>query len=106
MSGVCGSTFFGPSPWGPREGSKVNYHIRKINFKDFIPNFIFVLKNKRNGIFIMSPGSYSRGWDLGLLVGHFFSKHGRLAYQIEGGGEQNEEQVKCSPYGQTCDLKV
>ena len=20
----------------------------------------------------MSPGSYSRGWDLGLLVGHFF----------------------------------
>ena len=54
----------------------------------------------------MSPGSYSRGWDLGLLVGLFFSKHGHVAYQIEGDGEQNGEQVKCSPYGQTCDLKV
>ena len=43
-----------------------------VNFKDFIPNFMFVLKNKRNGIFIMSPGEYSRGWDFGLLVGQFF----------------------------------
>ena len=67
---------------------------------------MFELKNKRNWIFIMSPGSYSRGWDLGLLVGQFFSKHGHVAYQMEGDGEQNGEQVKCSPYGQTCDLKV
>ena len=72
MSGVCGSTFFLTIPLGPREGSKVNYQIQKVNFKDFIPNFKFVLKNKRNGIFIMSPRSYSRGWDLGLLVGQFF----------------------------------
>ena len=72
MSEVCGSTIFGPSPWGPGEGSKVNYQIRKVDFKIFIPNFMFVLKNKRNGIFIMSPGSYSRGWDLGLLGGKFF----------------------------------
>ena len=64
--------FFWTIPLGPREGSKVNYQIPKVNFKDFIPNFMFVLKNKRNGIFIISPGSYSRGWDLGLLVGHFF----------------------------------
>ena len=84
----------------------VNYQIRKVNFKDFITNFMFVLKNKRNGIFIMSPGSYTRGWDLGLLVGQFFSKHGRVAYQIEGDGEQNRNQVKSSPYGQTCDHKV
>ena len=68
---------------------------------------MFVLKNKRNGIFIMSPGSYSRGWDLGLLGGQFrFSKHGRVAYQTEGDGEQNRIQVKCSPFGQTCDLEV
>ena len=64
--------FFGAIPVGPGEGSKVNYQIRKVNFKDFIPNFMFVLKNKRNGILIMSPGSYSREWDLGLLVGQFF----------------------------------
>ena len=68
---------------------------------------MFVLKNKRNGIFIMSPGSYSRGWDFGLHGGQFpFSKHGRVAYQIEEDGEQNGTQVKCSPYGQTCDLEV
>ena len=33
---------------------------------------MFVLKNKGNGIFIMSPGSYSWGWDLGLLGVNFF----------------------------------
>ena len=33
---------------------------------------MFVLKNKRNGIFIISPGSYSRGLDLGLLRVQFF----------------------------------
>ena len=95
--------FFGPIPWGPGEGSKVTYQIRKVNFKDFIPNSMFVLKNKRNGIFIMSPGSYSR---LGVACWSFFSKHGHVAYQIEGDGKQNGEQVKCSPYGQTCDLTV
>ena len=36
----------------------------------------------------------------------FYSKHGRVAYQIEGDGEQNGIQVKCSPYGKTCDLEV
>ena len=55
----------------------------------------------------MSPGSHSRGWDLGLLGGQFlFFKHGCVAYQTEGDGEQNRIQVKCSPYGQTCDLEV
>ena len=76
--------------------------------KIFIPNFMFVLKNKRNGIFIMLPGSYSRGWDLGLLGFKIFifSKHGHEAYQIEGDGEQNRIQDKFSPYCQTCDLEV
>ena len=69
---------------------------------------MLVLKNKRYRIFIMSPGSYSRGWDLGLLGGQnlFFSKLGHVAYQIEGDGEQNGIQVKCSPYGQTCYLEM
>ena len=44
--------------------------------------------------------------DLGLLGVKFFSKHFRLAYQIEGDDEQNLIQVKFSPYGQTCDLEV
>ena len=46
------------------------------------------------------------GWVLGLLGVNFFSKHGRVAYQIEGDDEQNWIQVKFSPYGQTCDLEV
>ena len=29
-----------------------------------------------------------------------------MAYQIEGDGKQNGIQVKCSSYGQTCDLEV
>ena len=67
---------------------------------------MFVLKNKGNWIFIMSPGSYSRDGTWGCLGGQFlFSKHGRVAYQTEGDGEQNRIQVKCSPYGQTCDLR-
>ena len=49
-----------------------------------------------------------QGWDLGLLgVNIFiFFKHGRVAYQIKGDGEQNGIQVKCSSYGHTCDLEV
>ena len=53
----------------------------------------------------MSPGSYSRVGTWGCL-GPFFSKHGRVAYQIEGDDEQKGIQVKFSPYGQTCDLEV
>ena len=86
MSGVCDSTFFG-HPLGPHRGvHRSTIIFEKSISKIFIPNFMFVLKNKRNGIFIMSPGLYSRGWDLGLLGVNFFffSKHGRVAYQIEG----------------------
>ena len=34
----------------------------------------------------------------------FFFKHGHVAYQIDGGDEQNIMQVKFSSYGQTGDL--
>ena len=54
---------------------------------------MFVLKKKKK-------------WDLGLLGVNFLSKHGRVAYQIEGDGEQNGIQVKFSPYRQTYDLEV
>ena len=39
----------------------------------------------------MSPGSYSRGGTWGCLGVKilFFSKHGHVAYQIEGDGEKN-----------------
>ena len=72
MSGVCDSTFFGHSPGAPGRVQRSTIIFEKSISKIFIPNFMFVLKNKRNGIFIMSPGSYSRGWDFGLLGGQIF----------------------------------
>ena len=104
MSWVFDSTYLGHPPGAPGRIQRSTIIFEKSISKIFIPNFMFVLKNKRNGIFIMSPVSYSRGWDLGLLgvkIFFYFSKHGRVAYQIEGGGEQNGIQVKYPPYGQT-----
>ena len=71
MSGVCGSTFLGHPPGAPGRVHRSTIRFEK-SISKIIPNFMFVLKNKRNGISIMSPGSYSRGWDLGLLVGQYF----------------------------------
>ena len=51
-----------------------------------------------------TPGGGTWGC-LGIKI-LIISKHGRVAYQIEGVGEQNKIQVKCSPYGQACDLEV
>ena len=48
-----------------------------------------------------------KAWDFGALGcpgSHFFFKHGHVAYQIDGGDEQNIMQVKFSSYGQTGDL--
>ena len=66
---------------------------------------MFVLKNKRMRFSLCRLGR-TPGVGLGVAWGHLFSKHGRVAYQIEWGDEQNGIQVKFSPYGQTCDLEV
>ena len=67
---------------------------------------MFVLKKKEMGFSLCRLGHTRGDGTWGCLWVNFFSKHGRVAYQIEGDGEQNGEQVKCKPYGQTCDLKV
>ena len=67
---------------------------------------MFVLENKRMRFSLCRLGC-TPGVGLGVAWGRiFFSKHGRVAYQIEGDDEQNGIQVKFSPYGQTCDLEV
>ena len=66
---------------------------------------MFVLKNKRMRFSLCRLGC-TPGVRLGVARGQFFSKHGRVAYQIEGDDEQNAIQVKFSPYAQTCDLEV
>ena len=98
--------FFGAIPLGPRGGFKSQLSDLKSQFQRFfIPNFMFVLKNKRMRFHYVA-WVVLKGWDLGLLGVNFFFKHGRVAYQIEGDDEQNGLQVKFSPYGQTCDLEV
>ena len=57
------------------------------------------------GFSLCRLGHTSGGGTWGCL-GSIFSKHGHVAYQIEGDGEQKGIQVKCSTYGQTCDLEV
>ena len=101
---VVQQRFFGAIPLGPK-GSKVNYHIWKVNFKDFYTKLCLFSKIKEWDFHYVT-WVVLQGWDLGLLGVNFFSKHGHVAYQIEGDDEQNGIQVKFSPYGQTCDLEV
>ena len=56
--------FFGPPPWALGRGQKDKYHLISITksiLKIFIPNFVCVLTNETEGIFILSPGSCPRG---------------------------------------------
>ena len=107
MNGARNVKFsFGPAPWGPGEGSK--YHLISITksiSKIFIPNFVCVLTNERyktyQTFFFLfcrlghAPGVGLWGTGGGQGVKKFF-KHGHVAYQIDGDGEQNRMQVTFS----------
>ena len=50
MNGARNVYFFGSAPLGPGEGSKgqISFNFNyKVNFKNFIPNFVCVLTNER-----------------------------------------------------------
>ena len=53
--------------------------------------------NISNNIFVLMPGSCIRGgtWDGSQII--IFSKHGHVAYQIEGDDKRNRIQVNLSP---------
>ena len=98
--------FWGHPPEAQGRVQRSTIIFEKSISKIFIPNFMFVLKNKRMRFSLFRLGR-TPGVGLGVAWGQFFfSKHGRVAYQIEGDDEQNGIQVKFSPYGQTCDLEV
>ena len=65
-------------------------------------------KIKEMGFSLCLLGRTLGGGTWGCLGSNFFffSKHGRVAYQIEGDGQQNGIQFKFLPDGQTCDLEV
>ena len=106
MSGVCGSTFFGPPPGAPGRVQRSTIRFEKSISKILYQTLCLFSKIKEMGFSLCRLGHTPGGGTLGCLCVNFFFKNGCVAYQIEGDGEQNREQVKCSPYGQTCDLKV
>ena len=72
--GHATSNFFGPAPWGPGEGSKgqISFNFNyKVNFQDFIPNFVCVLTNERYKTHQTRFSFFSwvmpKGWDSGAL---------------------------------------
>ena len=65
---------------------------------------MFVLKNKKMGFSLCRLGHTPGGGTWGCLWVIFFQTWS-CAYQIEGDDEQNGEQVKCSPYGQSCSFR-
>ena len=69
MNGTCNVKFVGLALWGPWEGSKgqisLNFNY-KVNLKDFYTKLCMCshkgkIQNISNGIFILSPGSCTRG---------------------------------------------
>ena len=71
--------------------------------KIFIPNFVCVVQMKNTNHIRLNIHSVTlvmpQGWDFGALGcpgGHFFFKHGHVAYQIDGDDEQNKMQVELS----------
>ena len=107
MSGVCGSIFLGHPPEALGRVQRSTIRFEKSISKILYQTLCLFSKIKEMGFSLCRLGHTPGGGTWGCLwVNYFFSKHGRVAYQVEGDGEQNGEQVKCSPYSQTCDLKV
>ena len=103
--GCATALFWGRPPGAQGRVQRSTIIFEKSISKIFILNFMFVLKNKRMRFSLCRLGRIP-GVGLGVAWGHFFPKHGRVAYQIEEDDEQNGIQVKFSPYGQTCDREV
>ena len=100
------SYFFGPAPWGSKGQISCNFNY-KVIFRDLFTKLCvcshkYKIQNISEGIFILSPGSCTRGGTLGCrgFPGGrklFFSKHGHVAYQIDGDDKQNRMQVFFHP---------
>ena len=78
MNGACNvKLFFGPTPWGPGEGSKGQISFKfnyKVHFKEFYTKLCMCshkgkIQNISDGIYILTPGSRPRGGTLGRWGG-------------------------------------
>ena len=95
-------TFLAPPPV---EGSKgqISFNFNyKVNFKDFMPNFVCVLTNERyktyqTGFLFCRLGGTLVCWGCARWVKNIILfKHGHVAYQIDPDDKQNRMQVKIS----------
>ena len=89
--------FFGHLPGAPGRVQRSTIIFEKSISKIFIPNF-FCLFSQIKEISLCRLGHTPGGGTWGCCrVKIYFSKHGHVAYLIEGDGEQNGIQVQCSP---------
>ena len=99
MNGAC--------PGALGSSQKVKYHLISVTksiSKIFIPNVVSVLTNERYKTYQMGFSfcrlGHAQGvglWGAGRSQGvNLFSKHGHVAYQIDGDDKQNRMQLKFS----------
>ena len=96
---------FGPAPWCTGEGSKgqISFNFNhKVNFKDFMQNFVCVLTNERYKTyqtrFSFCPLGHAQGWDFGALgcPGVSFFQTWSCGISKNGDDEQSRMQVNFS----------
>ena len=98
--------FLGHPPGALGRVQRSTIRFEKSILKILYQTLCLISKIKEMGFSLCRLGHTPGGGTWGYLCVKIFSKHGCVAYLIEGDGEQNRKQVKCSHYGQTCDLKV
>ena len=91
-------------PLGPGKGSKcqISFNFNyKVNFKDLYTKLCVCSTKHIRRDFHSVAWVMPQGWDFGVLAVPrwskiYFFKHGHVAYQIDGDGEQNGMQVTFS----------
>ena len=97
MSGVCGSTFFSHPPGAPGSVQRSTIRFEKSISKILYQTLCLFSKIKDKWDFHYVAWVILQGVGLGAACGSFFSKHGRVAYQIEGDGEQTGNKLNVHP---------
>ena len=93
--------FLGHPPGAQGRVQRSTIRFEKSISKSLYQTLCLFSKILEMGFSLCRLGHILQGVGLGVAWGSFFPKHGRVAYQIEGNGEQNGEQVKCSPFCST-----
>ena len=91
--GCAAALFLGHPPGAPGRVQRSTIRFEKSISKILYQTLCLFPKIKEM-VFSLCRLGHTPGEGLGVACGSFFSIHGRMAYQVEGDGEQNGEQVK------------